>query len=123
MIGGRGATGNPGPQGVKGLAGSPGLKGLKGLIGKSGHQGAIGLPGRVGRKGLRGLIGKPGHKGLKGLKGPAEKDDSLERIVRYFDDVHAELIEHHHQISRLSRLVERLLARDEPGARRVRLTR
>lgn len=118
VIGGRGEAGNPGPQGIKGMTGATGLKGLRGLIGKSGHQGEIGLPGRVGRKGLRGLIGKPGHKGLKGLTGPLRQDDCLERIVHYFDDVHAELLEQHGELAQLTKKVDRLTAESEVRARR-----
>ena len=77
----------------------------------------IGLPGKVGRKGLRGVISKPGHKGLRGLSGPVHQDDCLERIVRYFDDVHAELLEHHGQLAQLNKTVDRLTARLEAAAR------
>ena len=77
----------------------------------------IGLPGKVGRKGLRGVIGKPGHKGSRGLLGPILQDSALERIVRYFDDVHAELLELHGQFAQLNKTVEKLSARFETGDR------
>ena len=44
------------------------------------------------------------------MRGPLEQDDALERIVIYFDDVHAELMDHSKAIDLMQKAIAGLVA-------------
>jgi hypothetical protein len=84
--------------------------GRQGKTGAKGPRGLQGARGATGGTGRRGKVGKPGEKGLKGVSGPAHKNEVMERVGTYFDDVYQQLNEQAKWIAKMQRELDVMIA-------------